>query len=135
MKLDFFSPKFLHILSCRLYYLLLIKLSLLKNFLILSICYGALGGTVSLQLMDDFSQIHKYDLKFKTDSVLSGGKNGLTGNKMKDRSSFFPYNGTFWIHNLSRNDSGEYKLTTFDSNGKMAELHTLHLLVQGKCFY
>uniref|UniRef100_A0A8C7Y3J7 Immunoglobulin V-set domain-containing protein n=1 Tax=Oryzias sinensis TaxID=183150 RepID=A0A8C7Y3J7_9TELE len=91
-------------------------------------CYGALGGTVSLQLMDDFSQIHKYDLKFKTESVLSGP----SGIKMKNRSSFFPSNGTFWIHNLSRNDSGEYRLQTFDSNGKQTKNHTLQLLVQGK---
>uniref|UniRef100_A0A3P9KVE3 Immunoglobulin V-set domain-containing protein n=1 Tax=Oryzias latipes TaxID=8090 RepID=A0A3P9KVE3_ORYLA len=95
-------------------------------------CYGALGGTVSLQLMDDFSGIYRYQLKAKNVNVLSGRNNTPPVIIMKDRSSFIPSNGTFWIHNLSRNDSGEYKLQTFDSNGKQTENCTLQLLVQGK---
>uniref|UniRef100_A0A3B3IGU0 Immunoglobulin V-set domain-containing protein n=1 Tax=Oryzias latipes TaxID=8090 RepID=A0A3B3IGU0_ORYLA len=98
-------------------------------------CYGALGGTVSLQLMDDFSGIHRYQVKAKNVTVLSGGKKQQPVIMRKDRSSFLPSNGTFWIHNLSRNDSGEYRLQTFDSNGKLTENRTLQLLVQGKCFY
>ncbi|XP_023814984.1 uncharacterized protein LOC111948016 isoform X2 [Oryzias latipes] len=93
-------------------------------------CYGALGGTVSLQLMDDFSGIYRYQLKAKNVKVLSGRNNTPPVIIMKDRSSFIPSNGTFWIHNLSRNDSGEYKLQTFDSNGKQTENRTLQLLVQ-----
>ncbi|XP_020562267.1 uncharacterized protein LOC105354908 isoform X2 [Oryzias latipes] len=68
-------------------------------------CYGALGGTVSLQLMDDFSGIHRYQVKAKNVTVLSGGKKQQPVIMRKDRSSFLPSNGTFWIHNLSRNDS------------------------------
>ncbi|XP_020562269.1 carcinoembryonic antigen-related cell adhesion molecule 2 isoform X3 [Oryzias latipes] len=93
-------------------------------------CYGALGGTVSLQLMDDFSGIHRYQVKAKNVTVLSGGKKQQPVIMRKDRSSFIPSNGTFWIHNLSRNDSGEYRLTTHDSNGKLIENRTLQLLVQ-----
>ncbi|XP_078810358.1 uncharacterized protein LOC105354907 isoform X6 [Oryzias latipes] len=93
-------------------------------------CYGALGGTVSLQLMDDFSGIYRYQLKAKNVNVLSGRNNTPPVIIMKDRSSFIPSNGTFWIHNLSRNDSGEYELQTFDSNGKQTENRTLQLLVQ-----
>uniref|UniRef100_A0A3P9KVD1 Immunoglobulin V-set domain-containing protein n=1 Tax=Oryzias latipes TaxID=8090 RepID=A0A3P9KVD1_ORYLA len=95
-------------------------------------CYGALGGTVSLQLMDDFSGIHRYQLKAKNMMVLSGRKDRPPVIKMKDTFSFIPSNGTFWIHNLSRNDSGEYRLQTFDSYGKQTENRILQLLVQGK---
>ncbi|XP_011478732.1 uncharacterized protein LOC105354953 isoform X1 [Oryzias latipes] len=87
-------------------------------------CYGALGGTVSLQLMDNFSQIPRYELFM----VLSGGKDKPL--YIQDRSSFFPSNGTFWIHNLSRNDSCQYRLTTFDSYGRITEDRILQLSVQ-----
>uniref|UniRef100_A0A8C8DR90 Immunoglobulin V-set domain-containing protein n=1 Tax=Oryzias sinensis TaxID=183150 RepID=A0A8C8DR90_9TELE len=95
-------------------------------------CYGALGGTVSLQLMDDFSKIHKYELFTKSVKVLTGRKDRTLDIKMKDTFSFLPSNGTFWIHNLSRSNGGEYRLTTFDSNGRITENRTLQLLVQGK---
>uniref|UniRef100_A0A8C7XUX0 Uncharacterized protein n=1 Tax=Oryzias sinensis TaxID=183150 RepID=A0A8C7XUX0_9TELE len=98
-------------------------------------CYGALGGTVSLQLMDNFSQIHKYELFTKSVKVLTGRKDRPPVIKMNDTFSFIPSNGTFWIHNLSRNDSGEYKLIIFDSNGTMTENHTLQLSVQGKSVF
>ncbi|XP_023814974.1 uncharacterized protein LOC110013392 isoform X3 [Oryzias latipes] len=93
-------------------------------------CYGALGGTVSLQLMDDFSGIHRYQLKAKNVNVLSGRKDKPPDIKMNDTFSFLPSNGKFWIHNLSRNDSGEYRLIIFDSNGKQTKIHTLQLSVQ-----
>ncbi|XP_023814976.1 uncharacterized protein LOC110013392 isoform X5 [Oryzias latipes] len=91
-------------------------------------CYGALGGTVSLQLMDDFSQIHIYQLLAKNMNLLQVRKSRPL--EMQNRTSFFPSNGTFWIHNLSRSDSGEYRLQTFDSNGTLAEPRTLWLLIQ-----
>ncbi|XP_078810353.1 uncharacterized protein LOC111948012 [Oryzias latipes] len=91
-------------------------------------CYGALGGTVSLQLMDHFSQKHLYQLLAKNMNLLQVRKSRPL--EMQNRTSFFPSNGTFWIHNLSRSDSGEYRLQTFDSNGTLAEPRTLWLLIQ-----
>ncbi|KAF1384635.1 hypothetical protein PFLUV_G00122250 [Perca fluviatilis] len=64
-------------------------------------CYGALGGTVVLQLMDSASEIFRYTC-----------------------------NGTFRINNLSWTDGGEYTLETFDSDGKISEQRTLQLTIQ-----
>ncbi|XP_036066942.1 HEPACAM family member 2 [Oryzias melastigma] len=93
-------------------------------------CYGALGGSVFLQLMDDFSEIHRYYLYKKNTVVLSGRKDQQPDSIMNNRYSFIPSNGTFWINNLSRNDSDEYSLRTFDTNGKQTSIHSLQLSVQ-----
>uniref|UniRef100_A0A3B3D266 Immunoglobulin V-set domain-containing protein n=1 Tax=Oryzias melastigma TaxID=30732 RepID=A0A3B3D266_ORYME len=98
-------------------------------------CYGALGGSVFLQLMDDFTEIDTYQLLTQNMIILAGGKDRALGNEMKTRSSFFPSNGTFLIRNLSINDSGEYTLYTFDSKGEKAKPRTLQLMVQGKYFF
>uniref|UniRef100_A0A3P9M8Y9 Immunoglobulin V-set domain-containing protein n=1 Tax=Oryzias latipes TaxID=8090 RepID=A0A3P9M8Y9_ORYLA len=100
-------------------------------------CYGALGGTVSLQLMDDFSQIKKNeevaDTKYMV--VIYRGKDQKYSHEMQNRSSFFPSNGTVLIHNLSRTDSGECTLTSYNSDGLQLSTQTIDLCVQGKCFF
>ncbi|XP_024139207.1 T-cell surface antigen CD2 isoform X3 [Oryzias melastigma] len=93
-------------------------------------CYGALGGSVSIQLMDDFSKIHRYQLFKQNTIVMSGGKDKQPDSIINNRYSFIPSNWTFWINNLSRNDSDEYKLGTFDTNGKQTAIHSLQLSVQ-----
>ncbi|XP_019109284.2 uncharacterized protein LOC104927053 isoform X3 [Larimichthys crocea] len=94
-------------------------------------CYGALGGTVVLQLMDSASEISRYQLFKNKTSILSGIKNKIVSNLIADRSSFTPSNGTFRIHDLSWTDGGEYTLTIFDSNGHRSEQRTLQLIIQG----
>nr|XP_033488319.1 uncharacterized protein LOC117260480 isoform X2 [Epinephelus lanceolatus] len=93
-------------------------------------CYGALGGTVVLRLMDSASEIFQYHWSNKTTRILYGRKNQIVSNEIENRSSFTPSDGTFRISNLSWNDSGEYKLAIFDSNGWISELRTLHLTIQ-----
>ncbi|XP_038555202.1 T-cell surface antigen CD2-like [Micropterus salmoides] len=93
-------------------------------------CYGALGGTVVLQLMDSASEIFKYQLLSKTTVILAGRKTQILFNVIEDRSSFTPINGTFRINNLNWTDGGEYSLEIFDSNGKRSEQRTLHLTIQ-----
>ncbi|XP_038547907.1 T-cell surface antigen CD2 isoform X1 [Micropterus salmoides] len=93
-------------------------------------CYGALGGTVVLQLMDSASEIFKYQLLSNRTVILRGRKNQILFNVIEDRSSFTPSNGTFRINNLSWTDGGEYTLEIFDSNGKRSEQRTLHLTIQ-----
>nr|XP_046261377.1 uncharacterized protein LOC124067796 isoform X2 [Scatophagus argus] len=93
-------------------------------------CYGALGGTVVLQLMDSASNIVRFHWSDKTGSVLVGGQNRSLRNRIAKRSVFTPSNGTFRINNLSRTDDGEYTLTIFDSNGKQSEKWTLQLTIQ-----
>ncbi|XP_044219480.1 uncharacterized protein LOC122990271 isoform X2 [Thunnus albacares] len=94
-------------------------------------CYGALGGTVVLQLMDSASEIFKYQwLKNKTTIILNGRKDKIVSNLMEDRSIFTPSNGTFRINNLIRTDGAEYTLKTFDSKGHDSGQWTLQLSIQ-----
>ncbi|KAM8732367.1 uncharacterized protein AB9X84_024411 isoform 2-T2 [Acanthopagrus schlegelii] len=64
-------------------------------------CYGALGGTVVLRLMDSTSGIHRYIC-----------------------------DGTFRINNLSRTDGGEYTLTIYETSGRVLDPQILQLNIQ-----
>ncbi|KAM6923691.1 uncharacterized protein FYW49_006143 isoform 1-T1 [Xenentodon cancila] len=93
-------------------------------------CFGALGGTLVLQLMDNASEIPRYQwIKEKT-IILSKSQNIIISNTMKSRSVFIPSNGTFTIDNLIRTDSGQYTLNIFDSEGLQKNKQTLELFVQ-----
>ncbi|CAI5652024.1 unnamed protein product [Oreochromis niloticus] len=92
-------------------------------------CYGALGGTVDIQLMDSTSKIPAYQLLKNSLRILFFRKNVLS-NTIANRSLLFPSNGTFRINHLSRTDSGKYTLTTFDSDGRSSGEHNLHLFIQ-----
>ncbi|XP_038555205.1 uncharacterized protein LOC119888618 isoform X1 [Micropterus salmoides] len=93
-------------------------------------CYGTLGGTVVLQLMDNASEIFKYQLISNRTVILAGGKNQILSNLIENRSSFTPSDGTFRINTLSWTDGGEYSLEIFDSNGTRSEQRTLHLIIR-----
>ncbi|XP_063340878.1 uncharacterized protein LOC134635417 isoform X2 [Pelmatolapia mariae] len=91
-------------------------------------CYGALGGSVDIQLID--SETPKCELLKNSSKILYVGNNKVISNTIKDRSLFILSNGTFRIHNLSRNDSGKYTLETFDSNGHKLPERSLQLFIQ-----
>ncbi|XP_041800546.1 cell adhesion molecule 3 isoform X1 [Chelmon rostratus] len=93
-------------------------------------CYGALGGTVVLQLMDNASEIFKFQWSNKTTRILNWRSNKIVSNQIGNRSSFTPSNGTFMINDLSRTDGGDYTLIMFDSDGKPAEQRALQLTIQ-----
>nr|XP_046261379.1 T-cell surface antigen CD2-like [Scatophagus argus] len=93
-------------------------------------CYGALGGTVVLQLMDSTSDIFRYQWSDKTGAILGGGQNRPLHNWIAKRSVFTPSNGTFRINNLITTDDGEYTLRIFDSSGKQSEKRILQLTIQ-----
>ncbi|KAL7395773.1 hypothetical protein ABVT39_022982 [Epinephelus coioides] len=93
-------------------------------------CYGALGGTVVLQLMDSTSEIFSYQWSTKTTTILNGRKNQIVSNEIENRSSFTPSDGTFRVSKLSRSDEGEYNLVNYDSNGQRSEQRTLQLTIQ-----
>ncbi|XP_039872448.1 uncharacterized protein LOC120724348 isoform X5 [Simochromis diagramma] len=96
-------------------------------------CYGALGGTVDIQLIDSTSKIPTY-LLLKDSLKLLYVRNNMviTDNKstIAHRSRFFLSNRTFRINNLSRNDSGKYTLKIFGSDGKSSGEQTLQLFIQ-----
>ncbi|KAK2849200.1 hypothetical protein Q5P01_009034 [Channa striata] len=80
-------------------------------------CYGALGGTVVLQLIKP-SEISRFQWTKNNTVIIRWRHNSFIENKIQDRSLFTLSNGTFRINNLNRNDGGEYKLEIHDSNGK-----------------
>ncbi|XP_049898219.1 pregnancy-specific glycoprotein 22 isoform X10 [Epinephelus moara] len=94
-------------------------------------CYGALGGTVVLRLMDSASEIFRYHWSTKTTRILYGRKDLIVSNEIENRSSFTPSDGTFRINNLSWSDEGEYTLEIYDSDGRITEQRTLQLTIQG----
>uniref|UniRef100_A0A669D7D1 Immunoglobulin V-set domain-containing protein n=1 Tax=Oreochromis niloticus TaxID=8128 RepID=A0A669D7D1_ORENI len=100
-------------------------------------CYGALGGTVDIQLMDSTSEIPRIQLLKNSLVILFVRNNKVISNTIKHRSLLFPSNGTFKINNLSRNDSGNYSFITFNSDGKASDepffLKT-YLLIQTSVF-
>ena len=95
-------------------------------------CYGALGGTVVVRLMDSASEIARYVWSNETRMILHGKKNMIVYNLIETRSSFTPSDGTFRINNLSMTDGGEYTLNIFDSFGRSSDPQTLQLTFQGK---
>ncbi|MEQ2159610.1 hypothetical protein GOODEAATRI_024781, partial [Goodea atripinnis] len=93
-------------------------------------CYGALGGTVVIQLMNNTSDTPRYKWKNKTSTIIWGRGNIYFPNTLKGRYLFFPKYGTLSIMNLSRADRGEYTLETFDSDGRNTEKRSLQLIVE-----
>ncbi|XP_032384021.1 uncharacterized protein LOC116696890 [Etheostoma spectabile] len=100
-------------------------------------CYGALGGTVVLQLMDNASEIFRYTWSIKPTiktttrtTIFWWIDNTIVSNEISNRSFFTPSNGTFRINDLIWTDGGEYELQTFDSDGKTSALRTLQLTIQ-----
>ncbi|XP_035765308.1 hepatocyte cell adhesion molecule-like [Neolamprologus brichardi] len=93
-------------------------------------CYGALGGTVDIQLMDSTSEISRYQLLKNSLKILYAINNKVIFNTIAHRSHFSPSNGTFRINNLSITDRGKYTLQTFDSDGRSSGEWTLQLFFQ-----
>ncbi|XP_029368747.1 hemicentin-2-like [Echeneis naucrates] len=93
-------------------------------------CYGAVGGTVALQLMDSVVGLFRYRWTFNNTKTILNGRKNTPVNLTDNRYSFTPSNGTFRMNNLRRSDGGEYTLVIFDSNGTNTEKRTLQLVVQ-----
>ncbi|XP_077958316.1 uncharacterized protein LOC120817836 isoform X7 [Gasterosteus aculeatus] len=93
-------------------------------------CFGALGGTLVLQLMDKDSEIQTYQWIKDGTTILNMKNNAIVSNMLKDRSFFTPSNGTLRINNLIRTDGGEYKLDTSGSDGKSSGSRVQQLTIQ-----
>ncbi|XP_063343412.1 T-cell surface antigen CD2-like [Pelmatolapia mariae] len=93
-------------------------------------CYGPLGGTVDIQLMDSTSEMPRYQLSKNTLKILDVINNKVISNSIGDRSTLFLSNGTFRVNKLSRKDSSKYSLKTFNSDGKSLGERTLQLFIQ-----
>nr|XP_046181176.1 T-cell surface antigen CD2 isoform X5 [Oncorhynchus gorbuscha] len=97
-------------------------------------CYGALGGTVYLQLTDNMTYHHysfyKGSTAAKIEILKTKGTLVIRDTPIKDRLHFFINNGTFRLNNTRRNDSGEYLLEKYDSDGKSSETRELQLFIE-----
>ncbi|XP_042181765.1 uncharacterized protein LOC121846923 isoform X2 [Oncorhynchus tshawytscha] len=97
-------------------------------------CYGALGGTVYLQLTDTMAYSHYSFYKGSTGAKTEILKTKVTlvirDTPIKDRVHFFINNGTFRLNNTQRNDSGEYLLTKYDSEGETTGTIGLQLFIE-----
>ncbi|CAB1325234.1 unnamed protein product [Coregonus sp. 'balchen'] len=98
-------------------------------------CYGALGGTVYLQLITNATG--NVDLTFwkgtnvtKKEIVkIKNDKLVIRNSTIKDRVHFFRNNGTFRLNNTTRNDSGKYLLEIFH-DGKPISTSGLQLFIE-----
>ncbi|KAF3838264.1 hypothetical protein F7725_010032 [Dissostichus mawsoni] len=95
-------------------------------------CFGPLGGTVVLQLIDRALQTERYKLyksSNETTVILFLMNNEILYNAIQSRSSFNPSDGKFRVNNLSRNDSAEYKFEISDGIN-IKEKRALQLTIQ-----
>ncbi|XP_071369550.1 pregnancy-specific glycoprotein 22-like [Centroberyx affinis] len=96
-------------------------------------CFGALGGTVVLQLITQDEETSTYRwMKNESFRVLYVKNNMVLVNNLKNRSSFTPSNGTFRLSNISWTDNAEYSLQTFNQDGYQIATRKLQLSIQGK---
>nr|XP_029517648.1 hepatocyte cell adhesion molecule-like isoform X2 [Oncorhynchus nerka] len=101
-------------------------------------CYGTLGGTVFLQLMTIVGGVP--DISLKTESNDAAKIILKIRNKhpkivkihksIETRAHFFINNGTLRIDNTERNDSAEYRLETFNADGKTLGTRKLQLFIE-----
>ncbi|XP_029627192.1 uncharacterized protein LOC115205388 isoform X2 [Salmo trutta] len=99
-------------------------------------CYGALGGTVYLQLMTDdtgYDELSFYKGSTGAKTKILEMKKGIwviRDNPIKDRVDFFINNGTFRLNNTRSTDSGEYLLETYNSTGISSGIRGLQLFIE-----
>ncbi|KAK5925127.1 hypothetical protein CgunFtcFv8_017676 [Champsocephalus gunnari] len=92
-------------------------------------CFGPLGATVVIKLIDRAVQTERYKLYKSSAAILFVINNMIVTNAIQSRSSFNPSDGTFSVNNLSRNDSAEYTFEIRDSI-QSKENCTLRLTIQ-----
>ncbi|KAI4819313.1 hypothetical protein KUCAC02_004565 [Chaenocephalus aceratus] len=95
-------------------------------------CFGPLGGTVVLKLIDRALETERYQLyksSNKSTIILNVINNKIVTNAIKSRSLFNLVDGTFSVNNLSRNDSDEYPFEISDGI-KIKEKRALRLTIQ-----
>ncbi|PWA19440.1 hypothetical protein CCH79_00017183 [Gambusia affinis] len=93
-------------------------------------CFGALGGTVNLRIMDKASQLTKFIWAKKRSELFRWITHKIVARTKDNRFSFFPNNGTVRITNLRKHDSGEYRLVMFKKGRKHKGTRKLKLFIE-----
>uniref|UniRef100_A0A3B4AWW9 Immunoglobulin V-set domain-containing protein n=1 Tax=Periophthalmus magnuspinnatus TaxID=409849 RepID=A0A3B4AWW9_9GOBI len=83
-----------------------------------ALCYGALGGTIKIQLMDSGSTTHRCIWKHNDRTVFDWKDNTVKRNEFKNRSVFNSSTGIIQIQNLTKIDNDSYKIMDLWLNGK-----------------
>ncbi|XP_061901960.1 uncharacterized protein LOC133649152 isoform X2 [Entelurus aequoreus] len=92
-------------------------------------CYGKLGETMLLRLMDDALGLYRYSWENTTTILMTGGIIRDV-DLLEKRFSFTPEEGLMKIKKLERRDSSKYTLTIFNEGGKLIISRTLQLFVE-----
>lgn len=82
-------------------------------------CYGALGGTVVIQLMDNLPEKMTFPWLDRNRRSARWTSGGPWGGESK-RLDFISRNGTVRMNELLRTDAGEYRLQIRNKDGKRA---------------
>ncbi|XP_008418404.1 uncharacterized protein LOC103471287 [Poecilia reticulata] len=95
-----------------------------------TLCFGPLGGTVCVKLVDSVSESQSYQIKHTASIILKIRKNEVLLDPISNEYHLIPTNGTFSIRNLKMTHSGKYVLEIFDSDGKIKEHRTFNLSLE-----
>ncbi|CAI5652039.1 unnamed protein product [Oreochromis niloticus] len=98
-------------------------------------CYGTLGGTLDIKLMDSTSELLRFQLLKNTSLIRYWRNNSSKHNTTHERFLFYLSNGTLRIHNLSSTDSGKYTFLTFNSEGQISAERTFQIFIQGTSWF
>nr|XP_054594978.1 hemicentin-2 isoform X2 [Nothobranchius furzeri] len=93
-------------------------------------CVGALGGAVDIQLVDNAAEMPRLEWKKNGSMIVQWRSKNNTTIIRDNRVTFIPSTGTVRINNLIRDDSGQYKLQNFNSDGRSTANRTLLLSVE-----
>ncbi|XP_054915898.1 triadin-like isoform X2 [Poeciliopsis prolifica] len=93
-------------------------------------CFGALGGTVNLRIMNKATKLSKFIWAKKRSQLFHWRSQKIVARTEDNRFSFFPHNGTVKITNLRRHDSGLYQLVVFKKGRKRKVIRTLKLFIE-----
>ncbi|XP_033829498.1 uncharacterized protein LOC117377233 isoform X1 [Periophthalmus magnuspinnatus] len=83
-----------------------------------ALCYGALGGTIKIQLMDSGSTTHRCIWKHNDRTVFDWKDNTVKRNEFKNRSVFNSSTGIIQIQNLTKIDNDSYSLEFYNQKAE-----------------
>ncbi|XP_054915892.1 uncharacterized protein LOC129379226 isoform X16 [Poeciliopsis prolifica] len=93
-------------------------------------CFGALGGTVNLRIMDTATTLPEFIWAKQRSQLFHWMSQKIVARTEDNRFSFFPHNGIVKITNLRRHDSGLYQLVVFKEGRKRKVIRTLKLFIE-----
>ncbi|XP_055015223.1 CD166 antigen homolog isoform X3 [Boleophthalmus pectinirostris] len=91
-------------------------------------CFGALGGTIKIQLMDNGSTTPRCIWKKNTENIFEWKNNAVRTNKFPDRLVFNNITGIIQIQNLTKSDSDSYSLEFYNKDGHLTKM-IIHQLI------